>query len=214
MVQEVNIPIFLDDEFPEKVAQYAKSVVEQYPWLDAYTVTNEPNTTARFSCLYGLWFPHQNNNRDYLKALFNQCKATVLAMREIRKINPNAELIQTEDLGKIYCTPGLCNQAQFENDRRWLSLDLLTGRMNQEHPFWNHLRENGFSEEEILWFTDNPCVPDVLGINYYLTSERVLDDNVDDYPTDYRWGHCDYADIEAVRVCDICRSLRYIKRGL
>ena len=36
--------------------------------------------------------------------LFNQVKAIVLAMQAIRNINPEAQLIQTEDLSKIHST--------------------------------------------------------------------------------------------------------------
>ena len=36
--------------------------------------------------------------------LLNQVKAIVLAMQAIRKINPDAQLIQTEDLSKTHST--------------------------------------------------------------------------------------------------------------
>src|SRR5947209_2361225 len=59
----------LDPEFPEKLATYAGKVAERYPWLDAYTPVNEPNTTARFSGLYGVWYPHHFSRESYLRAL-------------------------------------------------------------------------------------------------------------------------------------------------
>ena len=37
--------------------------------------------------------------------LLNQLKGIVLSMQEIRKINPNAKLVQTEDLAKTHSTP-------------------------------------------------------------------------------------------------------------
>ena len=48
----------LDPRFPELFAEYARAVAERYPWVDAYTPVNEPLTTARFSALYGHWYPH------------------------------------------------------------------------------------------------------------------------------------------------------------
>ncbi|HZQ06712.1 MAG TPA: family 1 glycosylhydrolase, partial [Anaerolineae bacterium] len=87
-----------DPAFPEKFAAYARAVSERYPWVDAYTPINEPLTTARFSGLYGVWYPHARDDRVFAQIMLNQCRATILAMREIRRVNPAAQLIQTEDL--------------------------------------------------------------------------------------------------------------------
>ncbi|MGZ3918362.1 MAG: glycoside hydrolase, partial [Flavisolibacter sp.] len=47
-----------DPDFPRLLAGYARSVAEEFPWIEYYTPVNEPVTTARFSGLYGLWYPH------------------------------------------------------------------------------------------------------------------------------------------------------------
>ena len=57
-------------------------------------------------------------------------------------------------------------------------------------------------EDELDAFLEAPCLPDVVGVNHYLTSERFLDDRLDRYPD---WTHGGngrdrYADVEAVRV--------------
>ncbi len=91
----------LDPEFPKKLAAYAGRVAERYPWIDSYTPVNEPNTTARFSGLYGVWYPHARSRGSYIRALLNQAKATVLSMEEIRHVRSDARLIQTDDLGSI-----------------------------------------------------------------------------------------------------------------
>ncbi|MDP9099289.1 MAG: family 1 glycosylhydrolase, partial [Verrucomicrobiota bacterium] len=87
----------LDPGFPEKFARYAATVAQRYPFLDAYTPINEPLTTARFSALYGHWYPHAVDARSFAAALVAQCRAIVLAMRAIREVRPDAQLIQTED---------------------------------------------------------------------------------------------------------------------
>ncbi|MEO7716724.1 MAG: family 1 glycosylhydrolase [Capsulimonas sp.] len=193
----------LDPEFPEKLAVYARAVAERYPWANAYTPVNEPLTTARFSCLYGLWHPHATDPLSFIRAVLIECRATVLAMRAIREINPTAQLVQTEDMGKIYSTPTLKYQADFENERRWLSFDLLCGELTPERPMWGYLTYLGISEAELQWFVNNPCPPDILGINHYVTSERFLDERLDHYPEHTHGGNGthDYADVEAVRVC-------------
>jgi dTDP-4-dehydrorhamnose reductase len=191
-----------DSLFPEKLARYARRVAESFPWLTHYTPVNEPLTTARFSGLYGFWYPHQRNDFAFLKMLFNQVKGVVCSMREIRKVNPEAKLVQTEDLAKTYSGRMLKYQADFENERRWLTYDLLCGKVDQHHSLWNYLQWVGLTEGEILWFRDNPCVPDIAGFNHYVTSERFLDPKLDNYP-DYLWGgnhQHRYVDTEAIRV--------------
>ena len=82
-----------------------------------------PLTTARFSGLYGFWYPHERDDRAFAQMLVNECRASVLAMQAIREVNPRAQLVQTEDIGKVYSTPLLAYQAEFENERRWVTLD-------------------------------------------------------------------------------------------
>src|SRR5882724_3609056 len=83
----------LDPEFPEKLAYFAGAVARRYPWVSDYTPINEPLTTARFSCLYGHWYPHCRDPLMFSRALLTQCRAIILAMRAIREVNPMARLI-------------------------------------------------------------------------------------------------------------------------
>ena len=194
----------LDPTFPESFAAYAAAVATRYPWLHDYTPVNEPLTTARFSALYGHWYPHHRDDRSFVRALLHELRATVLGMTRIREINPCARLIQTEDAGRTYSSPRLLAQAEFENYRRWLTIDLLAGRVSENHPLWNWLVQCGASAAELHWFLDHPCVPDVVGLNYYLTSDRYLDERVALYPASSLGGNGRdrYADVEAVRVSD------------
>lgn len=191
-----------DEQFPEKLATYARLVAKEFPWIEYYTPVNEPLTTARFSGLYGIWYPHLSTDKDFALMLLNQMKGTVLAMQEIRKINPHAKLIQTEDLGKVYSTPLLKYQAEFENHRRWLGFDLLSGKVNKEHPLWQYLHYAGISDEQLQFLIDNPCAPDLIGFNYYITSERWLDENTSIYPEHCAGGNGKhvYSDVEAIRI--------------
>ncbi len=136
----------LDPQFPEKLAAFAGRVAARYPWVTQFTPVNEPLTTARFSGLYGHWYPHGRDERTFAQVLLNQCRATVLAMRAIRRVIPNARLVQTEDMGRVYGTPALAGQVEFENVRRWLSLDLLCGRVVRGHRMRGHLRWLGVSD--------------------------------------------------------------------
>jgi dTDP-4-dehydrorhamnose reductase len=132
---------------------------------------------------------------------FNQLKAVVLAMQAIRSVNPRAQLIQTEDLGKTHSTHLLKYQASFENERRWLTNDVLSGKLNEDHFFWNYLLQLGLAPSTLEFFLKNPTPPSVIGFNYYVTSERWLDHRVANYPVALHGGNGrhTYVDIEAVR---------------
>ncbi|WP_145652973.1 family 1 glycosylhydrolase [Pseudoduganella lurida] len=188
----------VDPEFGPRLAEYAGAVAQRFPWVEYYTPVNEPCTTARFAGLYGLWYPHGRSDLVFLQALINQCKGVVLSMRAIREVNPNAKLVQTDDLGKTYSTPELAEWADFYNERRWLAWDLLCGTIDEEHALWKYFIKSGIPAEDVLWFRDNPCPPDVVGVNYYITSERWLDHRGDRYPAQYVGPH-GFADIETAR---------------
>ena len=192
----------VDPAFPSKLARFARAVAERYPWVEDFTPVNEPLTTARFSGLYGLWYPHARDDRTFAVALVNQLRATRLAMEAIRDVVPTARLVQTEDLGACHATPALRYQAEFENARRWLSFDLLCGRTALHPQLLALLRRTGLGVPVLEEFARNPCPPDVLGINHYLTSERFLDERLEHYPAHTHGGNGRrrYADVEAVRV--------------
>lgn len=191
----------LDDAFATRFADFCAAFAERHPWISHYTPINEPLTTARFCGLYGFWYPHHSNTESFLRMLLNQCDGIRSAMRAIRAINPEAQLIQTEDLGKVFSTPFLRYQAEFENKRRWLSFDLLFGRVDEDHPLWDFCLQDG-DGELLESFVDDPCKPDIIGINHYITSNRFLDERRERYPSHTHGsnGRHRYADIEAVRV--------------
>lgn len=194
---------FFDGSFEQGLAEYAEQVARKFPWINYYTPVNEPLTTARFCGLYGHWYPHRSDEWSFYKILLSECKASVMAMQAIKKVNPSARLVQTEDLGKTYSTPLLQYQADFDNQRRWLSFDLLCGKVNEQHPLWDYLTDNvGIAPDELHYFLQNNCPPDICGLNYYMTSERYLDEDLEKYPAKYHSGNGrhSFADVERVRV--------------
>jgi len=192
----------IDPEFPVKLARFARQVAERYPWIDAFTPVNEPLTTARFSGLYGHWHPHGHDGFTFAHALINQCRGVVLAMRAIREVNPAAALVQTDDLGKIYSRSKLSYQADFENERRWITWDLLCGRVDRAHSMWSYFEWVGIDPRRLEIFQEGSCTPDIVGVNHYITSDRFLDDDLRHYPSEMMGGNGRdrYADVAAVRV--------------
>ncbi len=168
--------------FAEGFAAHAEEVARRYPWVRDYTPINEPVTTARFSYLYGHWFPHMREEAAFLRAVVACAVATAEAMRRIRLHRPDARLIQTEDMGRIFAVPDLQYQADYENERRFLGTDLLSGRVTPHHPFHARLLAAGVSADDLSRLADAPCPPDILGIDHYLTSDRFLDTDLARHP--------------------------------
>ena len=191
-----------DPAFPRQFTSFARTVAERYPWITEWTPINEPVTTARFSALYGHWYPHARSDAVFVRMVVNQARAIAEAMAAIRAVIPDAKLLHTDDAGTTFATEPLAAQAEFENHRRDLALDLLFGRVDDHHPLWRYLRASGASRDELEWFVRNPCPPDTIGANYYVTSDRFLDHEVGRYPPETHGGNGRqaYADIAAVRV--------------
>jgi dTDP-4-dehydrorhamnose reductase len=171
----------VDPSFATGLARHAAAVAERYPWIRDYTPVNEPLTTARFSALYGYWYPHTKDEGLFWTALLNEIDATRFSMREIRKVNPDARLIQTDDLGYCHSTEPLQCDADFQNERRWIGWDLLCGMVVPGHALWDHLCSFGL-EERLREIAADPCPPDVIGINHYLASERFRDHRIELHP--------------------------------
>ena len=192
----------LDEDWPNKLGAYAAAVAQRYPWIDTWVPVNEPLTTARFACLYGHWYPHRRSLEDMVRSLVIQCEGIVEAMRAIRAVNPAALLMITEDLGKTFATRPLWHQARHENRRRWLTLDLLTGRVKSGHPLFDIFERAGIGEQRLRAFAAGDGFPDLVGVDHYLTSERYLDHRIHLYPrvTPGGNGKQVYVDLEAVRV--------------
>ncbi|MFL5792186.1 MAG: family 1 glycosylhydrolase [Actinomycetota bacterium] len=194
----------LDPGFPSKFARYAEAFANRYPWIEDYAPINEPLTTARFSGLYGHWHPHDRDERTMTDILVRQCVAVAGAMRAIERVNPGARLIANEDVATVQSTRTMAYEAAFQNERRWLTYDLLCGRVDRSHPMWERLAMARLERDGLGDLAEDPRVPDALGVDYYVTSERFLDERVERYP-DRGFaddGRHTFVDIEAVRVCE------------
>ena len=192
----------LDRGFARGLAAHAGRVAERYPFVARWTPVNEPLTTARFACLYGFWHPHRRSEGAFLRAVVAQCQAALLAMRAVRRSVPRATFMHTEDMCRVFSTRPLAAQAAYENERRWLSLDLLCGKLGRSHPWWGRLLAAGAAEAVLDELATGEAAPDVIGVNHYVTSDRFLDHRLANYPASLHGGNgrTVYADTEAARV--------------
>jgi dTDP-4-dehydrorhamnose reductase len=205
----------LDPGFADGLADFARAVAERYPWITDFTPVNEPVSTARFAALYGHWFPHARSTAAFVQAVLIQCRAIARSMEAIRRVTPAARLVHTEDVGEVFATPLLAEQARYENERRFVALDLLTGAFGPGHALYRDFRNAGVTSSELAAFRERPTPPDLVGVNYYVTSDRYLDEALHDYPEASHGGNAfhRYADVEAVRARR-CRASIGFRRPL
>ena len=78
----------VEDSFAPGLAAHARATAERYPWVQDWTPVNEPLTTARFSCLYGHWYPHLLDEDACWLALLNQIDATRVVIRATEDLDP------------------------------------------------------------------------------------------------------------------------------
>ncbi|MDB5095017.1 MAG: dTDP-4-dehydrorhamnose reductase, partial [Candidatus Eremiobacteraeota bacterium] len=125
----------LDPAFPALFADYAETVARAFPWVRRWTPINEPLTTARFSTLYGVWYPNLRDDRAFGRALVHQTLAQQEAMARIRAIVPNAEFVLTEDLQRFAAgDDAVRGYVDFLRERMYVSIELVAGRVDAAHP--------------------------------------------------------------------------------
>jgi dTDP-4-dehydrorhamnose reductase len=166
----------LDPDFPDLFAAYAEAAARAFPWVRRWTPINEPLTTARFSTLYGVWYPNVRDDRAFGRAIVNETLAQQAAMRRIRMIIPGAEFVLTEDLQRFTAADGgVASYVDFLRERAYLSVELVAGRVDDAHPLAPFLRERcGVSEPDLAAMRRGATPPDLVAFNHYPHSERYI----------------------------------------
>ncbi|WP_207532141.1 family 1 glycosylhydrolase [Desertivirga arenae] len=177
-----GVPDFIGDfqntDWPHYFAEYAREFAKRYPWIQFYTPVNEIFVAAMFSGQYGWWNECKTDDRSFVRALTNLCKANVLAMNAILEVQPNATFIQSESSEYFHPeTPDCDALAGFLNQKRFLSLDLSYG-----YPIsvvmYEYLIENGMTKQEYHWFENNIIKGNcIMGNDYYITNEHMVHEN-------------------------------------
>ncbi len=167
---------FQNPEFVPAFTDYARTFAERYPWIRFYTPINEMFVCAKFSALYGWWNEQAADECSYLRAVTHMVKASLLAEQEILKLRPEAIFIHSESCEYTHTLSGnsaLNERVEWENQVRFLALDLLYGHQVRADIYaWT--MQNGMTPGEYKWFMNQYHYRCVLGTDYYITNERML----------------------------------------
>jgi beta-glucosidase/6-phospho-beta-glucosidase/beta-galactosidase len=166
-----------DPEFPEALERFTEAFVTRYrTQIKTWCPCNEPLVLALFSGDFGFWPPHARKWRGYMPVLSRIMQAVSRSIRALRRADPQATVLLCDNV-ENYKTrhEDLQLEVRRRNLRRFLALDLLTGRVDAKHPLFNWVTGYGISEMDLDWFKTNPQRPDVLGLDYYPHSEWQLE---------------------------------------
>jgi beta-glucosidase len=160
---------FLNSDYPERVASYGRAVAERYRdiWVD-FTPLNEPVVNAEWCGENGKWPPYLHGHDGFVKVTMQLARGMVRTQQEISAVHPEASFVHV-DAGFLYRgsgEPAGISRALLE-ERRFVALDLITGRVDSGSALHPYLTGNGVTEAELQWFRENAVTPDVIGVNYY-----------------------------------------------
>jgi|HubBroStandDraft_3_1064219.scaffolds.fasta_scaffold11263_2 beta-glucosidase len=167
-------PLWLEREFanpgyPQAVAAYAGAFARRYAGLvRRYTPLNEPLVNALFCGKRGLWPPYLRGDRGYVRVMLQLVRGILATVAEIKAIDPGAVMVHVEATGLARAARADLQALAAEDQRRgFLAYDLLTGRVDGDHPLFPWLVRNGAGPDELAALTREPLALDLLGLNFY-----------------------------------------------
>ena len=171
---------FQNPEVPQALADYATAFARRYPWVRLYTPVNEMYVCAKLSALDGMWNEQCRDERAFVTAVRHLARANVLMMQAIAAERPEAVFVNSES-GEFFqpCCPDpeIRRIADFENERRFLPLDLLYAHP-VGHEMRTYLADHGMPAEEYAWFMQQDVRQRaILGVDYYEWNEKLIDSN-------------------------------------
>ncbi|MFN2459688.1 MAG: family 1 glycosylhydrolase [Candidatus Velthaea sp.] len=166
---------FQNDDWPEYFAEYARAFARRFPWVRFYTPVNEIFIAATFSAQFGWWNECRADDRSFVTALRNLCRANMMAMRAILHERDDAIFVQSESSEYFHAMqPEAFTPAGLFNEKRFLSLDLTYGH-SLDVTMYEYLLDNGMSRAQYHWFRENHVKTRcIMGNDYYITNEHVV----------------------------------------
>lgn len=168
---------FLNAHYPERVASYGRAVAERYRGVwNTFTPLNEPIVNAEWCGQNGLWPPYLVGQDGFVRVLMALSRGMVRTQQEISDAQPDATFWHV-DAGFRWEGETSPMPRSLLEERRFVSLDLIMGKVTTDSLIYPWLYENGVTPAELDWFAENAVTPDVVGVNYYpaFTTLRLVD---------------------------------------
>lgn len=161
-------PAYLHSDFPSYMQEFAVNVAQRYKNILWYTPFNEPRIAAWYCGKLAWWPPFKRNWAGFLAILIQISRAVVLTMNALREVNPEIVCLNV-DATDLYRTEDkeLIKEVTTRQELVFLSLDLITGKVDAHHKLMTWLMKNGLQQKDLEWFRENKIDIDVLGINLY-----------------------------------------------
>lgn len=156
---------FSNNDFADQYSKFFFLLMARYPHVSKYTIINEPLVTCLFTGKYGIWYPFEEGDHNFLRQL------RVVA----RVIYVLANALQAN--GKQHYWADSC-ESHINRDgsphpgqkHRFLLLDILMGRMTHKHSLWEYVRQV-FPEIDLRDYSKRPMFITAMGLDYYPHSE-------------------------------------------
>jgi beta-glucosidase/6-phospho-beta-glucosidase/beta-galactosidase len=160
---------FASEEYPRAVANYAAAFAARYKDLVRwYTPLNEPIVNALMCGKRGLWPPYLRGESGYIRIMIQLAKGILRTVQALKKIDPNSVMVHVEATGLSRAArQDLQVLASEEQRRGYLCYDLLTGRVDPNHPLFTWLIRNGASPDDLTSIRRQKIKLDVIGLNFY-----------------------------------------------
>lgn len=182
---------FSDPALRVHLAAYAREFARRYAWVRHFTPINEIFVVANFSAMVGWWNECTTGFESFARALGNASMAHELAVEAILAERPDAVIVQAESFERFSpgdTSAGAMAQAQFWNEARFAGLDLTLGRMPSP-AIATLLVESGMTMTDFAFLRERRAPGQRwLGIDYYVTSEQLVDASGDKRAAPRRLG--------------------------
>jgi beta-glucosidase len=160
---------YLHPDYHHFVAEYAARVAERYQGrIYTYTPLNEPRIAAWYCGRLGWWPPARRGWRGFVSVMLAVCRGIVRTVEAQRAVDP--EIVHAHvDATDLYeaASEDLAAEASRRQAIVFLALDLITGRVAEEHELASWLLAQGATRSELDWFGAHAIELDVVGINLY-----------------------------------------------
>lgn len=164
----------LNPKFEQLFLRWIRALLKRYPWVDAINIVNEPFTNALFMGLTGVWYPHLEDDKPFLKMALVLARVICKASRWIKHNHPNVKIVHIDTCEYHQgCDKPSKQHARFLNERRFMVLDLMLGYMDETNPFFWYMKKYGMTRAHVKWFKRNTATLDILGLNYYARHESL-----------------------------------------